>query len=106
MAGGLCIGADARITAVLTMLKIEEANGKKAWGNPSCEVVRLESTDGGETFSARMVSRPDEAVPHWLPNLERPTGPYPVTQPSLIYTAGTRGESNLQVVSNHVFWSR
>ena len=43
-------------------------------------------------------------VPHWLPNLERPTGHNRVDVPGVMYTAGVTGEGCHDILSNAVYW--
>ncbi|MHC4441801.1 MAG: BNR-4 repeat-containing protein [Planctomycetota bacterium] len=104
MPGGISFSRDGRMFIVLTMVQPGLTDEKKIWGNPGCEVVRLESSDGGKQFKAVMVSGLDPQVPHWLPNLERPTGFNLIDRPGIIYTAGARGDKNTQIVSNKVYW--
>jgi len=106
MPGGIAIGADDRIFIALTATEIKVLDDLKyrGWGSPRNEVVWLESSDGGRSFSAKMISKPDPSRAHWLPNVERPTGHNRVGVPGVIYTAGTRGENNKQIVSNGVWW--
>lgn len=78
-----------------------------SWGHPTNEVVRFASRDGGKTFSFAVVSRPDAAESHWLPNLERSTGHNDVPErPGVIYTAGGPGEKNTELLSNRVLFSQ
>ncbi len=106
MPGGITFGADDRIFVALTATELKVLDGEKCggWGSPRNEVVWLESSDGGRSFSAKMVSKPNPSCAHWLPNVERPTGHNRVDVPGVIYTAGTRGENNKQIVSNGVWW--
>lgn len=103
MPGGLCITprGDAVVAATIQRAK----SGEDTWGHRSSEVVGLTSSDGGEHFSCRLVSQPDEAASHWLPNIEKPTGHNVVPdQPGVIYTAGPPGEKNTDILSNDVWW--
>jgi hypothetical protein len=104
MPGGLCITPNGRICIALTLVKPEQTDATTIWAHPSSEIVRLDSADAGRTFSARLVSAADPAEPHWLPNLEHPTGFNRVDHPAVIYTAGTRGTDNKQRVANRVFF--
>ena len=103
MPGGIAIDARGRISVALTMMKPADL-AESIWAHPTSEIVWLESPDGGETFTAKRISTPEPPRPHWLPNLERPTGHNRVRVPGLIYTAGTRGKDNRDIVSNEVHW--
>lgn len=106
MPGGLCIAADGKMFVTLTATP-PRADGKPqhaGWGHPRDEIVWLESEDGGKSFSARLVCEVNPQCPHWLPNIERPTGHNRVLRPGLLYTAGTAGRNNKQIVSNRVCW--
>jgi len=102
MPGAIHIGSDGRIFIVLTLMKPEAED--ETWGHPSSEVILFGALDIGGTFTVKLISEPDITVPHWLPNLERPTGRNRVDEPSLIYTAGMRGKNNLGILSNEVCW--
>ena len=102
MPGAIHIGSDGRIFIVLTLMKPEAED--ETWGHPSSEVILFGAPDIGGTFTVKLISEPDITVPHWLPNLERPTGRNRVDEPSLIYTAGMRGKNNLDILSNEVCW--
>lgn len=105
MPGGITLGADGRVDIVLTMANAESTDAGTVWGHPTCEICRLESNDQGRHFRARLASPVDPTMPHWLPNIERPTGHNRVGQPGIIYTAGTRGSDNREIVSNEVYWT-
>jgi len=103
MSGGVTFttGGDAVVVATIQ----RAASGDDTWGHASNEVVRLTSSDGGETFSCQLVSQPDQATSHWLPNIERPTGHNTVpSPPGIIYTAGPPGGKNTDILSNGVYW--
>jgi hypothetical protein len=102
--GGLTIGRDGRIYIALTLINPPATDDETVWGHPSSEVMWLESADAGKTFTSRLVSQRDPNIAHWLPNLERPTGHNQIDVPGLIYTAGTKGENNKQIVANDVYW--
>lgn len=105
MPGGLTIGPDGRFFVVLTLIKPDAADAETTWGHPSSEIVWLESAGADKDFSVRLVSKPDPAVPHWLPNLERPTGHNRIAgRPGLLYQSGIRGDNNRQILSNEVYW--
>jgi len=74
------------------------------WGHPSTEVVLLVSKDKGKTFDLFEVSESDASAANWLPNLERPTRHEPIGVPALIYTHGSRGKTNKDIMSNDVVW--
>jgi hypothetical protein len=105
MPGGITVGAAGRVYVVLTMVKLQANDAESVWGHSTSEVLWLESADGGATFEPTLLSTPNPACPHWLPNIERPTGHNKVERPGVIYTAGTRGENNRQILSNRVYWA-
>jgi hypothetical protein len=102
--GGLTFGAEERLFVALTLIRPPDLEDGTIWGHPTSEVLLLESRDRGKTFRAQVVSEPDPARPHWLPNLERPTGHHAVDRPGLLYTDGSRGKDNREIVSNRVVW--
>jgi hypothetical protein len=102
--GGLCFDAKGRLFVALTRIRPPDGADETVWGHPSSEVALLVSEDDGESFDARLLSRPDDKTPHWLPNIERPTGHHRVTTPVIIFTDGVRGDNNRQVISNRVWW--
>lgn len=105
MPGGIIAGdGGKRIHVVLTLFKPDIHTDEGTWGHPSSEVIWLESNDGGNSFSPIVITEPDPETPNWLPNIERPTGHNKVAMPSLIYTSGSKGTNNRQVVANKVFW--
>lgn len=106
MPGGMHVGSDGRLFVALSA-EPPKPDGKPkspGWGRPGTEVVRLESGDGGKSFSAALASKADPTCANWLPNVERPTGFNRVTRPSLIYTAGPPGKGNRDILSNRVYW--
>ncbi|MCF3648309.1 BNR-4 repeat-containing protein [Synoicihabitans lomoniglobus] len=103
MHGGVAYGNTGRL--VVTGVVMRMAPDSTAWGEPSTEVVRFVSVDGGETFTSRIVGEVDPDVPHWMPNIERRTGFNKVgVEPALIYTAGERGDALKDQLSNRVLW--
>ena len=77
--------------------------------NPNArEIAWLESRDGGSTFTARSVIKPDPEVRYNQPCLERPTGFNRVpagSYPGLIYFVGeSRNAGENEVIDNDVFW--
>lgn len=102
--GGI-VCAGGRLHIVLTLLhNPPQGDELLHWGHPCNEVVHLHRPLGGGAFEARMLSTPDPDTPHWLPNIERPTGFNAVASPSALFTAGTRAENNREPVSNGVYW--
>jgi len=67
------------------------------WGVPSNELVWLESTDGGTSWTSRWIAEPDPTTPHWLGVIERSAGFNTVDVPSFIYTSGSQ-------TTNDVLW--
>ena len=70
------------------------------------DVALISAKDLGRTIK---VERPAAGVKQdkkWLANLERATGRYPVDgRPGVIFTAGTRGKGNSDILSNDVYWA-
>jgi len=104
MPGGLAFAGDGRAHVVLTLQAYASVKAAgQGWGRAAQEVARLESTDRAH-WSVAMCSRVDAKRPNWLPNIERPTGCNAVERPSLIYTSGTPGKTNKDILSNGVYW--
>lgn len=101
--GGVVCTADGRLIVVSTLMDMKP--GTELWAHPSTEIAQFISQDGGRTFTAGLLSSPDPQVPHWLPNLEKPTG-FNETPPHLgmIYTAGGAGAGLGDVLRNQVWW--
>lgn len=105
--GGITFNEDGTLFVVLTMIRPGLEAGQSGWGHPHCEVAGFESTDGGGRFTFSALSTVDPGTPHWLPNMERPTGHNVVSgTPGVIYTEGGRGEKNTELLSNKVHWVR
>jgi hypothetical protein len=105
MAGGLSFTDEGVLVGVATVQR--PSLGEQAWGHASNEVVRFESRDSGRTFGFSTVSATSSEVSHWLPNIERATGHNAVrTRPGILYTAGSAGEKNTELLRNAVMWSR
>ena len=103
--GGMTFSQNGRLYVVLTMIRPSSLVDRDIWGNPSSEIVLFESNDNGRSFTSRVLTTPDPARPRWLPSLERPTGHNRVEAvPGLLYTDGGRGENNLQILANNVYW--
>ena len=103
MDGAIHIAPDGRIFIVLALMKpeiVSEGN----WGHKSAEIVGMQASDIRGKFSVELLSNPDMTVPHWLPNLERPTGHNRVDVPGVMYTAGVTGEGCDDILSNAVYW--
>ena len=103
MDGAIHIAPDGRIFIVLALMKpeiVSEGN----WGHKSAEIVGMQASDIRGKFSVGLLSKPDMTVPHWLPNLERPTGHNRVDVPGVMYTAGVTGEGCDDILSNAVYW--
>jgi hypothetical protein len=103
--GGVVFTPDGQLMVVSTIMDIKSS--AEAWAHPSTEIVQLISRDGGIHFSSGLVSETDPQVPHWLPNLEKPTG-FNATpaQPGMIYTGGGAGTGLGDVLTNQVWWRR
>lgn len=75
------------------------------WGHESTEIACFRSRDGGDRFSFSLLSSVDAHEPHWLPNIERPTGFHRVPDaPGVIYTAGAAGGGLKDILTNKVWW--
>jgi hypothetical protein len=104
MPGGITFSSDGRVFIGLTMMKPVGLDDEKRWGHSSSEITELVGTLDGE-LSVQMISESDGDIPHWLPSLERSTGHNIVGVPGLVYTGGSRGANNLQIISNDVYWA-
>ena len=100
----LHIAPDGRIFGVLSLLKLDTLS-ENNWGHKSSEIIGLQAPDIEGKFSVELLSKPDETVPHWFPNLERPTGHNLIDVPGVIYTAGIAGEGCDDILSNGVYWT-
>ena len=104
MVGAITFSASGRATIVATLAKL--APGESDWGHPSTEIVRLWSDDGTRTFRSEVLTPTDPKQPHWLPNLERPTGHHAIpAEPGIIYLAGDAGAGLKDLaLHNQVWW--
>jgi hypothetical protein len=104
MVGAITFSASGRATIVATLAKL--APGESDWGHPSTEIVRLWSDDGTRTFRSEVLTPTDPKQPHWLPNLERPTGHHAIPEePGIIYLAGDAGAGLKDLaLHNQVRW--
>jgi len=103
VSGGVSFGSGG---TMFIAAQVQKPGGDTdTWGHRTNEVVALEPSDGGRSFSFRTVSEPDPETSHWLPNVERATGYNAVPErPGIIYTAGPPGEKNTDILSNGVWW--
>ncbi len=102
-----CLAFDQKGAMYITLTTVHSNQEGNAafWGNVTNEVIALISKDQGNTFDLYQISTPDINIPNWLPNLQRPTQPKLIKNaPSLIFTHGTRGETNKDILSNKVYW--
>lgn len=100
---GLTFSASGRATIVSSIVKL--APGEEDWGHPSNEIARLWSDDGAATFQGEVLLPADPKVPHWLPNLERPTGHHRIPdEPGIVFTAGSAGAGLHDLVLNNQVW--
>ena len=68
-------------------------------------VALISSKDLGRTIKLERPAAGVKQAKKWLANLERVTGHHRVDgRPGLIFTAGTRGKGNTDILSNDVFW--
>lgn len=100
--GGITINDDGRIFVTATMCS--DTNYTDLWGGPPSEVVWMESSDGGETFSSLLISDVDPDSANWLPSIERPTGFNEIDVPTVMYTAGDKGSGTGDILANGVVW--
>ena len=81
------------------------AREKTIWGDPTNEVVGFTILGPSERVKLHAVSKFDNEASHWLPNIERPTGHNLVPKkPGVIYTGGSPGSKNTELIRNKVFW--
>lgn len=102
--GGLTFDAEGRLRAALTLIRPEGTGDTTIWGHPTSEVILLSAERYDGPIQSRVLEPVDPSRPRWLPNLERPTGAWPVASPGLIFTDGGRGENNREIVANRVWW--
>ena len=103
MFGGVTFNGAGQPVVIVPVMHLTERY--QGWSEPSTELMRFDSTDGGRTFTARLVDEPDPTEPRWLPSLERPTGFNEMpAAPGLIYTSGASGAGLGDVLSNKVCW--
>lgn len=70
------------------------------------DVALISSSDLGRTIRVERSAADVKQDKKWLANLERDTGHHPVDgRPGVIFTAGTRGKGNTDILSNDVFWT-
>lgn len=101
--GGIVFNGEGQPIIVTPVVNLSD--GQQFWGHKSTELVRLDSTDGGRTFTGQLVDEPDPSQPRWMPNLERPTGFNEVPQyPGMIYTDGDSGPGLSDMLQNKVVW--
>ena len=68
-------------------------------------VALISSKDLGRTIKLERPAAGVKQAKKWLANLERVTGHHRVDgRPGLIFTAGTRGKGNTDILNNDVFW--
>lgn len=100
-----CVACDGAGNPIVVTPVMHYDDFNYAWGHPSTELVRFDSTDGGRTFTARMLDEPDPTQPRWMPSIEHPTGCNEVpARPGMIYTEGGRGAGLGDVLANKVWW--
>lgn len=103
MTGGVTFDSEGTLHGVAQLQTGPET--QRIWGDPANEIVAFEKR--GSKISFRAVSKFDEKTSHWLPNLERATGHNRVpNRPGIIYTAGSAGSKNTELLSNKVYWGR
>jgi hypothetical protein len=104
MVGAITFSASGRATIVGTLAKI--AAGEIDWAHPSNEIVRLWSDDATRSFQSEVLTPATPQRPHWLPNLERPTGHHAIPdEPGILFTAGSGGGGLKDLaLKNQVLW--
>jgi hypothetical protein len=104
MPGAMTFSASGRATIVATLAK--PGTGESDWAHPTNEVVRFFSHTGQPPFACEVLGPIDAKVPHWLPNLERPTGHHAIpSEPGIIFTSGSGGAGlNELTLNNEVWW--
>lgn len=104
MPGGMTFSASGRATIVATLAK--PGTGESDWAHATNEVVRFWSDDDTRTFRSEVLGPVDPATPHWLPNLERPTGHHAIPdEPGIIFQSGGGGDGlNELTLNNGVWW--
>ncbi len=101
MPGGVSINASDEIYVVA---QIHQRGVEKPWGHASNEVVVLYSKNNGSSFACSLISDFNKDVAHWLPNIERPTSMAKQSgSPAVVFTAGSAGQSNSDILSNEVY---
>lgn len=104
MIGSVTFSASGRATVVATLVK--PGPGESDWSHPSSRLVRFWSDDGTRTFQSEVLAAATKPGPHWLPNLERPTGHHAIPdEPGIIYMAGDGGAGlHERDLRNEVWW--
>jgi hypothetical protein len=102
--GGITFSPSGRATIAATLVK--PGPGEADFAHASSQIVRLWSDDGARTFASEVLRPLEGHGPHWLPNVERATGPHAVpAQPGIIYTAGSGGAGlHERELNNQVWW--
>jgi hypothetical protein len=75
-------------------------DGRKGWGDPGTELVRVLIGPDGRTRPTELVRPPDPAMAHWLPSIERWCWHAPAPQPALLFTSGTNASMNASTNRN------
>ena len=102
MPGGISINSQNEIFIIAQMEQLFGA--ESSWGHPSSEIILLHSKDQGRHFSFQLMSEVNVLEPNWIPSIERPTGFNHVNgRPAMMYTSGSAGRSNVDIMSNKVF---
>ena len=70
------------------------------------DVALISSKDLGRTIRVERPAAGVKQAKKWLANLERATGHHAIDgRPGVIFTAGTRGKGNADILSNDVYWA-
>lgn len=103
--GALTFSGGGQLVAVVAVAKPPVDVKDGYWGHPSSEIACFRADAGRENFSFSLLSKVDPREPHWLPNIERPTGFNRMpAAPGLIYTAGAAGGGLKDILTNKVWW--
>lgn len=101
--GGVVFKPSGQPVVVCTAL--DYPFGAESWGHPTNTLVQFDSSDGGRTFAAKILTPLDRKTPRWLPNLEKAGGFNEMPEhPGLVYTEGDAGAGLGDILRNRVWW--
>ncbi|QYM78099.1 BNR repeat-containing protein [Horticoccus luteus] len=103
--GALTFGGSGQLVGVLAVARPPAGVKNGYWGAASSEIACFRANAARERFSFSLLSEANAHEPHWLPNIERPTGFNRVPDaPGVIYTAGAAGGGLKDILTNKVWW--